>query len=145
MKIPVFHDDQHGTAIVVGAALLNALTVVGKSVAQVKLVTSGAGAAALACLGLLVKLGVKRENIWVTDLAGVVHAGRTELMDEDKAVYAQPTAQRMLTEVLEGADFRHFQPEAWRQILPIGNLREQASAERSVQNGLAGQVDRVPT
>ena len=88
MKIPVFHDDQHGTAIVVGAALLNALTVVGKSVAQVKLVTSGAGAAALACLGLLVKLGVKRENIWVTDLAGVVHAGRTELMDEDKAVYA---------------------------------------------------------
>ena len=75
MKIPVFHDDQHGTAIVVGAALLNALTVVGKPIAEVKLVTSGAGAAALACLGLLVKLGVKRENIWVTDLAGVVYAG----------------------------------------------------------------------
>jgi malate dehydrogenase (oxaloacetate-decarboxylating)(NADP+) len=87
MKIPVFHDDQHGTAIVVGAALLNALKVVGKDIDQVKLVTSGAGAAALACLGLLVKLGVPRENIWVTDLAGVVYEGRTELMDEDKAQF----------------------------------------------------------
>ena len=85
MKIPVFHDDQHGTAIVVGAALLNALKVSGKDIKQVKLVTSGAGAAALACLGLLVKLGVPRENIWVTDLAGVVYQGRTELMDDDKA------------------------------------------------------------
>ena len=85
MKIPVFHDDQHGTAIVVGAALLNALKVVGKSIGEVKLVTSGAGAAALACLGLLVKLGVRRENIWVTDLAGVVYEGRVELMDADKA------------------------------------------------------------
>jgi malate dehydrogenase (oxaloacetate-decarboxylating)(NADP+) len=91
MKIPVFHDDQHGTAIVVGAALLNALKVVGKDIAEVKLVTSGAGAAALACLGLLVKLGVPRENIWVTDLAGVVYEGRTELMDEDKAQFAQKT------------------------------------------------------
>ena len=81
MKIPVFHDDQHGTAIVVGAALLNALKVVGKDIGEVKLVTSGAGAAALACLGLLVKLGLQRENIWVTDLAGVVYEGRTELMD----------------------------------------------------------------
>ncbi|HOM12112.1 MAG TPA: NADP-dependent malic enzyme [Rubrivivax sp.] len=104
LKIPVFHDDQHGTAIVVGAALLNALQVVGKDIAQVKLVASGAGAAALACLGLLVKLGVRRENIWVTDLAGVVYAGRTELMDEDKAQYAQPTALRTLAEVMPGAD-----------------------------------------
>ena len=104
MKIPVFHDDQHGTAIVVGAAVLNAIKVTGKDIARVKLVTSGAGAAALACLGLLVKLGLPRENIWVTDLAGVVYAGRTELMDDDKAVYAQPTALRTLAEVVNGAD-----------------------------------------
>jgi malate dehydrogenase (oxaloacetate-decarboxylating)(NADP+) len=104
MKIPVFHDDQHGTAIVVGAAVLNALKVVGKDIARVKLVTSGAGAAALACLGLLVKLGVRRENIWVTDLAGVVYEGRVELMDADKTVFAQPTAQRTLAEVIVGAD-----------------------------------------
>jgi malate dehydrogenase (oxaloacetate-decarboxylating)(NADP+) len=104
MKIPVFHDDQHGTAIVVGAALLNALKVVGKAIGQIKLVTSGAGAAALACLGLLVKLGVRRENIWVTDLAGVVYQGRVELMDADKAQFAQPTALRKLAEVIQGAD-----------------------------------------
>ena len=104
MKIPVFHDDQHGTAIVVGAAFLNGLKVVGKDIKQVKLVTSGAGAAALACLGLLVKLGLPRENIWVTDLAGVVYEGRTELMDPDKAVFAQPTAQRSLREAIVGAD-----------------------------------------
>ncbi|MEY4763997.1 MAG: hypothetical protein RI907_670 [Pseudomonadota bacterium] len=104
MKIPVFHDDQHGTAIVVGAALLNGLKVVGKDIKQVKLVTSGAGAAALACLQLLVKLGLPRENIWVTDLAGVVYEGRTELMDPDKAVFAQPTEQRKLAEVIQDAD-----------------------------------------
>ncbi len=104
MKIPVFHDDQHGTAIVVGAAVLNALKVVGKDIGKVKLVASGAGAAALACLGLLVKLGLKRENIWVTDLAGVVYQGRTELMDEDKAFFAQPTPLRKLAEVMPGAD-----------------------------------------
>ncbi|MCP5269784.1 MAG: NADP-dependent malic enzyme [Burkholderiaceae bacterium] len=104
MKIPVFHDDQHGTAIVVGAALLNALKVSGKKIDQIKLVTSGAGAAALACLGLLVKLGVPRQNIWVTDLAGVVYSGRTELMDEDKAQFAQDTAARTLAEVIDGAD-----------------------------------------
>ena len=104
MKIPVFHDDQHGTAIVVGAALLNALKVVGKDPKQVKLVTSGAGAAALACLGLLVKLGIPRQNIFVTDLAGVVYEGRTELMDEDKIVFAQKTSARSLSEIIEGAD-----------------------------------------
>ncbi|ARU03472.1 NADP-dependent malic enzyme [Comamonas serinivorans] len=104
LSIPVFHDDQHGTAIVVGAAILNGLKVVGKDPAQVKLVTSGAGAAALACLNLLVKLGIPRQNIWVTDLAGVVYEGRTELMDPVKAVFAQPTAQRTLAEVIEGAD-----------------------------------------
>ena len=104
MKIPVFHDDQHGTAIVVGAAILNGLKVVGKDPKKIKLVTSGAGAAALACLGLLVKLGIPRENIWVTDLAGVVYEGRTELMDEDKVQFAQKTDQRKLAEVIEGAD-----------------------------------------
>ena len=104
MKIPVFHDDQHGTAIVVGAALLNALKVVGKDLQQVKLVTSGAGAAALACLSLLVKLGIPRQNIFVTDLAGVVYEGRTELMDEDKIVFAQKTSARSLGEVIAGAD-----------------------------------------
>ncbi len=104
MKIPVFHDDQHGTAIVVGAAVLNGLKVVGKSLSEIKLVTSGAGAAALACLNLLVKLGIPRKNIFVTDLAGVVYEGRTELMDEDKIQFAQPTSARTLADVIAGAD-----------------------------------------
>ncbi|HEX2540959.1 MAG TPA: NADP-dependent malic enzyme [Caldimonas sp.] len=104
MNIPVFHDDQHGTAIVVGAGVLNALKVSGKNIEDVKLVTSGAGAAAIACLGLLVKLGIRRENIWVTDLAGVVYQGRTELMDEDKIVFAQDTPHRTLADVIVGAD-----------------------------------------
>ncbi|MGE0332202.1 MAG: NADP-dependent malic enzyme [Ramlibacter sp.] len=104
MKIPVFHDDQHGTAITVAAAMLNGLKVVGKDIAKVKLVTSGAGAAALACLNLLLKVGLKRENVFVTDLAGVVYEGRTELMDEDKIQYAQKTSARTLAEVINGAD-----------------------------------------
>ncbi|MEO6321925.1 MAG: NADP-dependent malic enzyme, partial [Polaromonas sp.] len=104
MKIPVFHDDQHGTAITVGAAMLNAMKVAGKDPKKVKLVTSGAGAAALACLGLLLKLGIPRENIYVTDLAGVVYEGRTELMDEDKIQFAQATSARTLGEIIEGAD-----------------------------------------
>ena len=104
MKIPVFHDDQHGTAIVVGAGILNGLDVVGKDIKNVKLVASGAGAAALACLDLLVDLGLPLENIWVTDLAGVVYQGRVELMDEDKARFAQPTDARTLMEVIDGAD-----------------------------------------
>ena len=104
MKIPVFHDDQHGTAIVVGAAILNGLQVVGKDLGTVKLVASGAGAAALACLNLLLKLGMPRENIYVTDLAGVVYEGRTELMDDDKITFAQKTSARSLGEVIAGAD-----------------------------------------
>ncbi len=104
MKIPVFHDDQHGTAIVVGAGLLNGLKIAGKDISKVKLVTSGAGAAALACLGLLLKLGLPRSNIFVTDLAGVVYEGRTELMDEDKIGFAQKTSARTLSDVIEGAD-----------------------------------------
>ena len=104
LKIPVFHDDQHGTAIIVGAAILNGLRVVGKDVSKVKLVTSGAGAAALACLDLLVDLGVKQENIWVTDIAGVVYKGRTELMDPRKARYARDTNARTLDDVIGDAD-----------------------------------------
>jgi malate dehydrogenase (oxaloacetate-decarboxylating)(NADP+) len=104
MNIPVFHDDQHGTAIVVGAAIMNGLKVVGKDIKKVKLVTSGAGAAALACLDLLVDLGMPIENIWVTDLAGVVYKGRKELMDPDKDPFAKETNQRTLAEVIEGAD-----------------------------------------
>jgi malate dehydrogenase (oxaloacetate-decarboxylating)(NADP+) len=104
LKIPVFHDDQHGTAIVVGAALLNGLKVVNKPIEEVKLVASGAGAAALACLNLLMKLGLRRENIWVTDLAGVVWKGRTELMDPDKQEFAQETRLRTLAEVIADAD-----------------------------------------
>src|SRR5690606_4177849 len=104
MKIPVFHDDQHGTAIIVGAAFLNGLHVVGKRIEEVKLVVSGAGAAALGCVDLLVDLGLPRENIWLTDLAGVVYAGRKELMDPHKERFAQHTKLRTLEEVIEGAD-----------------------------------------
>ncbi|MCG2586397.1 NADP-dependent malic enzyme [Massilia sp. TS11] len=104
MKIPVFHDDQHGTAIIVGAAILNGIKVVGKDIKQCKLVVSGAGAAALACLDLIVDLGFPIENIYVTDLAGVVYQGRTELMDPDKARFAQDTPHRTLAEVIPGAD-----------------------------------------
>jgi malate dehydrogenase (oxaloacetate-decarboxylating)(NADP+) len=104
MRIPVFHDDQHGTAIVVCAAVINGLRVVGKALGEVKLVTAGAGAAALACLDLLVDLGLRREQVLVTDLAGVVHAGRTEQMDDYKARYAADTPHRTLAEALEGAD-----------------------------------------
>ena len=104
MKIPVFHDDQHGTAIIVAAAVRNALLLTGKPLDQIKLVTSGAGAAALACLNLLVSLGVKRENIWVTDIEGLVYVDRTTLMDRWKAIYAQETKIRTLAEAIEGAD-----------------------------------------
>jgi len=104
MKIPVFHDDQHGTAIVVAAALINGLKVVNKDLASVKVVTSGAGAAALACLDLLVDMGLPIENIWVTDLAGVVYEGRTELMDPEKIRFSQKTEARGLADVIGGAD-----------------------------------------
>jgi malate dehydrogenase (oxaloacetate-decarboxylating)(NADP+) len=104
MKIPVFHDDQHGTAIIVGAACSNGLQVVGKEISKVKLVVSGAGAAALACVDLLLDLGLARENVWLTDLAGVVYQGRKELMDPEKIRFAQPTAARTLREVIGGAD-----------------------------------------
>ena len=104
MKIPVFHDDQHGTAIIVGAAIKNALSLAGKQLSEVKIVTSGAGAAAIACLNLLVSMGAQRKNIWVCDIDGVVHEGRNTLMDPWKAVYAQKTDKRTLAEVIGGAD-----------------------------------------
>ena len=104
MSIPVFHDDQHGTAIVVAAGILNGLKVVGKNIADVKLVCSGAGAAALACLNLLVGLGMKRGNITISDIEGVVHKGRNVLMDPYKEPFAQDTSARKLAEVMPGAD-----------------------------------------
>ena len=104
MKIPVFHDDQHGTAIIVAAAMTNALIVSGKTISEVKLVVSGAGAAALACVDLLIDLGLPIGNIWLTDLAGVVYQGRVELMDPDKERFAQKTEARTLAEVIVGAD-----------------------------------------
>ena len=104
LKIPVFHDDQHGTAIIVGAAVRNGLKVVGKDISQVKLVASGAGAAALACLDMLVAMGMKMENIFVTDIAGVVYTGRVAEMDDNKARYAKDTKARTLAEVIGGAD-----------------------------------------
>jgi len=104
MKIPVFHDDQHGTAIIVGAAITNGLLLNGKKIADVKIVCSGAGAAAIACLNLLVLMGARRENIFVCDIEGLVYEGRTKLMDRWKAVYAQKTDKRTLAEVIPAAD-----------------------------------------
>jgi malate dehydrogenase (oxaloacetate-decarboxylating)(NADP+) len=104
MKIPVFHDDQHGTAIIVAAAVRNALGLAAKRIDAVKIVTSGAGAAALACINLLVSLGAKRENIWLSDIEGVVYRGRPQLMDAWKSAYAQETDLRTLAEIIAGAD-----------------------------------------
>lgn len=104
MKIPVFHDDQHGTAIVVGAAATNALHVAGKAFDQIKVVSTGGGAAGIACLNMLLKLGVKRENVWLCDLAGLVYNGRTEQMTDQKAAYAQGSQPATLADVIEGAD-----------------------------------------
>src|SRR5690606_14780208 len=104
MNIPVFHDDQHGTAICVSSAFINGLEVVGKDVKKVKVAVSGAGAAALACLDLLVDLGLPIENIWVSDIEGVVYKGRTTLMDPDKERFAQETSARKLGDIIDGAD-----------------------------------------
>jgi malate dehydrogenase (oxaloacetate-decarboxylating)(NADP+) len=104
MRIPVFHDDQHGTAMVVGAALLNALRLVGKRIDELKLVSTGGGAAGIACLDLLISLGVKRENVWLVDKFGMVYVGRNEDMNPYKDAYAQNTTARRLDEVIDGAD-----------------------------------------
>src|SRR5699024_1616361 len=103
-SIPVFHDDQHGTAITVNAAFINGLEVVGKKIDQIKLVVSGAGAAALACVDLMVDLGLPIENVWLTDIEGVVYQGRKVLMDPDKERFAQDTDLRTLDQVIDGAD-----------------------------------------
>jgi malate dehydrogenase (oxaloacetate-decarboxylating)(NADP+) len=104
VKIPVFHDDQHGTSIIVGAAVLNALAVVGKDIGKVKVVSTGAGAAGIACLDMLVQLGVARENIWVADRIGVIYSGRKEDMDAAKQNYARDTPARTLGDIIDGAD-----------------------------------------
>ena len=105
MNIPVFHDDQHGTAIVVGAAAKNALRLVNKRFDEIKIVSTGGGAAGIACLNMLLKLGVRRENIWLCDIHGLVYSGREEDMNPQKAAFAQDTAARTLDDVIEGADF----------------------------------------
>jgi malate dehydrogenase (oxaloacetate-decarboxylating)(NADP+) len=104
MKIPVFHDDQHGTAIVVGAAATNALHVVGKRFADIRIVSTGGGAAGIACLNMLMKLGVRRENIWLCDIHGLVYAGREADMNPEKAAFAQASDKRTLGDVIDGAD-----------------------------------------
>ena len=122
LSIPVFHDDQHGTAIIVGAAVQNGLALVGKDIAKVKLVVSGAGAAALSCLGLLEKLGLPKENIWVTDIKGVVWKGRNELMDPWKERYARETPARSLAEVIERR--RHLPRPVGRRRAQEGDGRQ---------------------
>ena len=104
MQIPVFHDDQHGTAIVVGAAAMNALFVVDKKFEDIKIVYTGGGAAGIACLNMLLKLGVRRENVWLCDIAGLVYEGRTDEMTPQKAEYAQKSDKRTLADVIDGAD-----------------------------------------
>lgn len=128
MNIPVFHDDQHGTAIIVGAAVLNGAELAGKKLEELKVVASGAGAAALACLNLLVSLGVSRSNIWVTDIEGVVYEGREALMDEWKGAFAQKTDLRGLSEVIDGADVFLG--------LSAGGVLKQDMVKRMAQNPL---------
>jgi malate dehydrogenase (oxaloacetate-decarboxylating)(NADP+) len=110
MGIPVFHDDQHGTAIVVGAAATNALRIAGKAFEDIKVVSTGGGAAGIACLNMLLKLGVRRENVWLCDLHGLVHEGREIDMNPQKAAYAQTTDKRHLEEVIDGADSSSASP-----------------------------------
>ncbi len=144
MKIPVFHDDQHGTAIIVGAAVLNGLRVVGKKMEVVKLVCSGAGAAALACLDLLVSLGIRRENIWVADIAGVVWQGRKEEMDDNKARYAQKTDARKLADIIDGGDIflglsaaRVLKPELLKRMADKPLILALANPEPEIMPDLA--------
>jgi len=144
MTIPVFHDDQHGTAIIVAAAIRNALLLQGKEIGAARLVTSGAGAAALACLDLLVAMGMRRENITVTDIEGVVHAGRTALMDPWKARWARDTEARTLAEALPGADIflglsapRVLRPEWLATMAPNPLIMALANPEPEIRPELA--------
>jgi malate dehydrogenase (oxaloacetate-decarboxylating)(NADP+) len=147
MRIPVFHDDQHGTAIIVAAAVLNALKLIGKSIGEVKLAGSGAGAAALACLDMLVSLGLRHENITISDIGGVVYKGRTELMDEYKARYAQETRARTLAEILPNADIflglsagGVLKPEMLRAMAPRPIIMALANPDPEIQPDLARAV-----
>ena len=147
MKIPVFHDDQHGTAIIVGAAVLNGLRVVGKELGKVKLVCSGAGAAALACLDLLVSLGIQRKSIWVSDIAGVVYTGRTEEMDDNKARYAQKTDARKLADIIGDADIflglsaaRVLKPELLKKMAAKPLILALANPEPEIMPDIAKQA-----
>lgn len=124
LKIPVFHDDQHGTAIIVSAAIINGLDLACKKIEAAKIVVSGAGAAALACLNLLVTMGAKKENIWISDIKGVVYEGREELMDPYKAVYAQKTSARSLEDVIDNADV--FLGLSAANVLPAIYLKKMA-------------------
>jgi len=144
MRIPVFHDDQHGTAIIVGAATLNGVRVIGKEIGEIKLVVSGAGAAALACLDLLVSLGLRQENIWVTDIAGVVYEGRVAEMDPFKARYARKTEARTLADVIEGADMflglsagGVLKPELLRRMAPKPLILALANPEPEIMPDVA--------
>ncbi|TMH34498.1 MAG: NADP-dependent malic enzyme [Betaproteobacteria bacterium] len=147
MKIPVFHDDQHGTAIVAAAAVLNALKIVGKDIGRVKLVCSGAGAAAIACLDLQVILGLKPTNVWIIDSKGVVHKGRGQSMDPDKARYAQETKARTLDEVIEGADIFMglstggvLKPEMVKRMADKPIILAMANPEPEIRPDLAKQA-----
>ena len=147
MKIPVFHDDQHGTAIIVGAAILNGLKVVGKDLKSINLVASGAGAAALACLDLLVKMGLPVANITVTDIQGVVYRGRKEEMDPDKERYAKDTPARSLAEVIGGADVflglsagGVLKPEMVKRMAPKPLILALANPEPEIRPELAKEA-----
>ena len=147
MKIPVFHDDQHGTAVVVGAAVLNGLRLVGKEIGDVKLVCTGAGAAALACLDMLVTLGLKKENIWVADDLGVVYAGRERGMEANKARYARATKARAFSELMPGADIflglsagGILKPEWLKDMAPQPLIFALANPEPEIRPELAKAV-----
>lgn len=147
MKIPVFHDDQHGTAIVVGAAIFNGLFLVGKEFKDVKVVTSGAGAAALACLSLLEKLGVPPENIWVTDIEGVVYEGRSVLMDPIKSRYAKKTSARKLDDIIDECDVflglsagGVLKPEMVKRMAPKPLILALANPEPEIDPALVREI-----
>ncbi|MFN4116010.1 MAG: NADP-dependent malic enzyme [Inhella sp.] len=147
LKIPVFHDDQHGTAIISGAALLNGLELVGKDIAEIKLVASGAGAAAIACLDVMVGLGVRRENIFVIDSKGVIHTERGDKLDESKQRYAQPTTARTLADAMHGADVflgcsaaGVLKPEMVATMGPKPIILALANPEPEIRPELAKQV-----